>query len=362
MSSGGDDRPGSAAGHLPLPVDGRVRMQTQPGAHQGLGVSHYAWSSSPLRRYADLVNQWQLLSILGHGRPAFRPGDAGLFADLAHFEARYDRYAEFQAWMERYWSIRWLGQRAGQAGEFWQLSEAAEPLVLEAVATRQEGQFRLRAAPISVRISEWSQLAPGTEVEVRLLRADGLEVSIEAKGVRVVSAAEVDRYAVLGDPISHSKSPVIHQAFAEQFDEAMRYSAIQVGASEFAERLDAPGPGGLPRHEPHHSPQGGGLCPAAGAGLAISPRASSAQAVNTLIRIDQGWQGDNTDGAGLVRDIQRLLAVASLAGHSILILGLVAQPAVSWGRCWMPVPAPSGWPTAAWIGPQQWPPTTPRPR
>ena len=300
---------------------GRVRMQTQPGAHQGLGVSHYAWSSSPLRRYADLVNQWQLLSILGHGRPAFRPGDAGLFADLAHFEARYDRYAEFQAWMERYWSIRWLGQQAGQTGEFWQLSDTAEPLVVEAVATRQEGQFRLRAAPISVRVSEWSQLAPGTEVEVRLLRADGLEVSIEAKGIRVVSTAEVDRYAVLGDPIAHSKSPVIHQAFAEQLDETMQYGAIQVAASEFAERLDALAQEGyrgmnltIPLKEVAF-----GLLQARG--WPITERASSAQAVNTLIRIDQGWQGDNTDGAGLVRDLQRLLSVASLEGHSILILG-----------------------------------------
>jgi exoribonuclease II len=300
---------------------GRVRMQTQPGAHQGLGVSHYAWSSSPLRRYADLVNQWQLLSILGHGRPAFRPGDAGLFADLAHFEARYDRYAEFQAWMERYWSIRWLGQQAGQAGEFWQLSEAAEPLIVEAVATRQEGQFRLRAAPIGVRVSEWSQLAPGTEVEVRLLRADGLEVSIEAKGVRVISTAEVDRYAVLGDPISHSKSPAIHQAFAEQLDEPMQYGAIQVAASELAERLDALAQDGYRGMNLTIPLKEVAFALLQERGWPISPRASSAQAVNTLIRIDQGWQGDNTDGAGLVRDIQRLLAVASLAGHSILILG-----------------------------------------
>jgi len=92
---------------------GRVRMQTSPGPHQGLGVSHYAWSTSPLRRYSDLVNQWQLLSILGHGRPAFKGGDANLFADVAHFDAVYDRYAEFQSSMERYCTGRWFGQQLG---------------------------------------------------------------------------------------------------------------------------------------------------------------------------------------------------------------------------------------------------------
>ena len=300
---------------------GRVRMQTQPGPHQGLGVSHYAWSSSPLRRYSDLLNQWQLLSILGHGRAAYKSGDAELFADLAHFEARYDRYAEFQSLMERYWSLRWLGQQAGCPGESWVIAPAAPPLVMTAVATRQEGLFRLRAAPIVCRLAGWESLSPGTEVEVSLLRADALEVSLEARAIRVIATASLDQYAVLGDPISHSLSPLIHQQFAEQADEAMQYNALEVPLADLASRLDALAAQGyrglnltVPLKEAAFQRLRELGCP-------LSERALQAEAINTLIRGEHGWEGDNTDGVGLVRDMARLLGCERLAGRSILLIG-----------------------------------------
>jgi len=91
-------------------MQGRVRMSTTAAAHEGLGVRHYAWSTSPLRRYVDLLNQRQLIACALDQAPPHRRGDADLFAVVSSFEAAYAQYGEFQETMERYWSLRWLQQ------------------------------------------------------------------------------------------------------------------------------------------------------------------------------------------------------------------------------------------------------------
>ena len=89
---------------------GKVKMSTRPEPHQGLGVAQYLWSSSPLRRYSDLINQRQLLAAIAGETAPYAHGDAELFAAMADFEVTYAQYAEFQNRMEHYWCLRWLIQ------------------------------------------------------------------------------------------------------------------------------------------------------------------------------------------------------------------------------------------------------------
>ncbi len=126
----------------------------------------------------------------------------------------------------------------------------------------------------------------------------------------------VDNYAVMGNPVVHSKSPFIHHAFAEQTGELIRYQAILVPTGEFERALTEFGQQG-------------------GKGLNITipfketawelveertARAEQAGAVNTVTFLADGRvQGDNTDGAGLIADLQRNRI--EIAGKRILIMG-----------------------------------------
>jgi exoribonuclease-2 len=92
-------------------TQGKVRMTTSPLPHEGLGVPQYAWMTSPLRRYCDMVNQWQLIACLKGETPAFAQKSAELFGAMRDFELTYAAYADFQRQMERYWCLRWLQQQ-----------------------------------------------------------------------------------------------------------------------------------------------------------------------------------------------------------------------------------------------------------
>ncbi len=93
----------------------KVRMGTKALPHAGLGVKSYAWSTSPLRRYTDLVNQWQIIACVKHGKTAalvapFKPKDAELFSIISGFDAAYSAYNAYQNGIERYWTLKYLQQ------------------------------------------------------------------------------------------------------------------------------------------------------------------------------------------------------------------------------------------------------------
>lgn len=124
-----------------------------------------------------------------------------------------------------------------------------------------------------------------------------------------------DRYAVIGQPIAHSKSPTIHALFARETGQDLVYEAIEVAPARLADelgRLHGEGVRGLNVTLPHKQAVAR-LCEA------VSDRGCLAGAVNTLVRTATGWTGDNTDGAGLVADLARL--GIDVAGRRVLILG-----------------------------------------
>ena len=128
--------------------------------------------------------------------------------------------------------------------------------------------------------------------------------------------AAVDKYAVIGNPVAHSKSPQIHTAFARATGQSLGY-----------ERLLAPRDGFTATVAAFAASGGQGLnvtvpfkLDAYALAVARSARAQLSGAVNTLKRVGEGWHGDNTDGPGIVRDLEHNLGLV-LAARDILVLG-----------------------------------------
>ncbi len=152
----------------------RTRMQTTPGPHEGLGLDYYAWCTSPLRRYSDLVNQWQLIALAKHGITAkmvapFPPRDATLMGIAADFEACYSAYGEFQDRLEKYWCLRWITQDETPKQVF--------------VRHLKEGMSRVEPIPLHLPVPELAAHPRMTRAEVSIADVDLLQLSA---GVRVL--------------------------------------------------------------------------------------------------------------------------------------------------------------------------------
>ncbi|MBU3621228.1 ribonuclease catalytic domain-containing protein [Polynucleobacter sp. CS-Odin-A6] len=152
----------------------RTRMQTTPGPHEGLGLDYYAWCTSPLRRYSDLVNQWQLIAIAKHGITAkmvapFPPRDAALMGIAADFEACYSAYAEYQDRLEKYWCLRWMAQ-----------DEIPKQIFVRHL---KEGMSRVEPIPLHLPVPELATRPRMTRAEVSIADVDLLQLTA---GVRIV--------------------------------------------------------------------------------------------------------------------------------------------------------------------------------
>jgi exoribonuclease-2 len=152
----------------------QVRMLTHAAPHQGLGVDQYAWSTSPLRRYTDLVNQWQILACVRHGVTAplvapFKPRDADLFAIVSAFDSAYAAYADFQNIMERYWCLRWLSQESVRQ--------------VDAVVLKDE-VLRLVEVPLVIPMPGVKH-PRGTQVRLELISWDELDLTVQSRVLEV---------------------------------------------------------------------------------------------------------------------------------------------------------------------------------
>jgi exoribonuclease II len=153
---------------------GKVRMTTSPAGHEGLGVECYAWSSSPLRRYVDLVNQRQLIALAQGRTPPYAANDSGLFAVLRDFELAYEAYNSFQRRMERYWCLRWLIQEDVRE---------REGVVLK------ENLIRLDGMPLVVKVHNLPTLAPGSRVRLALDVPDLFDLAVDCRYLAQLEAA-----------------------------------------------------------------------------------------------------------------------------------------------------------------------------
>ena len=151
--------------------NGKVKMSTVPAPHQGLGVAQYMWSSSPLRRYIDFVNQRQIISLLREDPPAYIKNDTALFAVMRDFDTAYTLYNEFQRNMERYWCLRWLLQENIQQ---------AEALVL------RENLVKFVHIPLVGRIPSLPELPPNTRVILEIGEIDLLDLNFNARFISKV--------------------------------------------------------------------------------------------------------------------------------------------------------------------------------
>ena len=146
----------------------KVRMGTKAQPHAGIGVKSYAWSSSPLRRYVDLVNQWQIIACVQHGKTAalaapFKPKDASLFSIISSFDEAYSAYNGYQGGMERFWTLRYLQQNG--------ITE------LEA-SVFKENMVRADTLPLVLPVMGAQNLPRGARVRIKLGEMDLITLDI----------------------------------------------------------------------------------------------------------------------------------------------------------------------------------------
>ena len=151
----------------------KVRMGTKALPHAGIGVKSYAWSTSPLRRYTDLVNQWQIIACARHGKTAalvapFKPKDADLFSIISSFDAAYSAYNGYQGAIERFWTLKYVQQQG--------LTE------IDATVFK-ENMVRADSLPLVLPVLGARDLPRGARVRVKLGDID--EVTLDVMGTVV---------------------------------------------------------------------------------------------------------------------------------------------------------------------------------
>ncbi|MDO8450169.1 MAG: RNB domain-containing ribonuclease [Rhodoferax sp.] len=175
----------------------KVRMGTKALPHAGIGVKSYAWSTSPLRRYTDLVNQWQIIACARHGKTAalvapFKPKDADLFSIISSFDSAYFAYNSFQGAMERFWILKYVQQQG----------------ITEIEATVfKENMVRADDMPLVLPVVGAKDLPRGARVRVKLGDID--EVTLDVTGTVVARLDTVaETAATLEDEVEDEEDVV----------------------------------------------------------------------------------------------------------------------------------------------------------
>jgi len=223
----------------------RTRMQTTAAPHEGLGVAQYAWSTSPLRRYVDLVNQWQLIACVQHGVTAklaapFKPKDADLFAVVQGFDDTYTAYADHQRRMEYFWCLRWLTQENKK----------------QVVASVVKGDLvRLEEVPLLLHVPGLGVHARGTRLMLDVMSVDELTVEASVRLLNVIDAPTVTSGT---EEEEEAEEEIVDAAdeSAESEAEAQAEAGTDAPAEGAAEGDDAPSSGDQTDSKQHATEQG----------------------------------------------------------------------------------------------------------
>lgn len=149
---------------------GKVYMTTKAEGHQGLGVAQYAWSTSPLRRAVDLINQRQIIAAIQMTPPVYPANSDVIVGHMRNFDLTYNAYNEFQTRMERFWCLQYLIQEN----------------ITEVQATVwRENLVRLQDLPYMTKVPSLPELKAGTHVQLAVQKVDTLlmELQCQFKGV-----------------------------------------------------------------------------------------------------------------------------------------------------------------------------------
>jgi exoribonuclease-2 len=146
--------------------NGKVKMSTVAAPHQGLGVAQYMWSSSPLRRYVDMVNQRQIIAMLRGEEPAYPKNDPALYSTMRDFDTMYGIYNDFQRGMERYWCLRWLQQEN---------IDQVEATLL------RENLVKLDNMPLVFKVPSLPELPAGSRVRLAVVAIDLLDLNLQSR-------------------------------------------------------------------------------------------------------------------------------------------------------------------------------------
>ncbi len=145
---------------------GKVFMGTEAEPHEGLGVKQYAWSTSPLRRAVDLINQRQIIAVVNNAEPDYSTSQNQLMPIAKQFELTYSAYAEFQSRMERYWCCQYLVQEKLET--------------IEAIVWR-ENLVNLEGMHFITKVPNLPELSSGTRVQLKIGKIDLLMIELECR-------------------------------------------------------------------------------------------------------------------------------------------------------------------------------------
>lgn len=208
----------------------KVRMSTKALPHAGIGVKSYAWATSPLRRYVDLVNQWQIIACARHGATAalaapFKPKDAQLFGIISSFDAAYSAYNGYQAAMERFWTLKYLEQNA--------ITELDGAVIKEIGSSAM--LVRADTLPLVIHVLGAQSLPRGARIRVKLGSIDNITLDIHGTVL-----------ARLDDPLDcGDDAPLDDETGADDGDDTVAGPitiAVDINDSDTPASVDNPAP------------------------------------------------------------------------------------------------------------------------